>query len=248
MAQKTFLVIEAHADDAAIGAGALLIEAARKGHRVVIVTVVSDFSTWGTSIGREKELKQQMISLSDEYGFERIFLDRPYHQTDASDLALKQELAEIYLSLDADTAFIHHSEDLWPDHTASAKLAQDALLFPHGLTQNKSAKQCPLVYAFDISPRQTYSFNPDVYYDVSHMIKDYMELILRTAGCYFGKPEEDILVGRFHIQDEDKTELRLCSHGLKRFADCVRFGNIAQYNFALGFRTVWGKRDGVPLF
>ena len=128
---KTVLAIEAHADDATLGAGALLIEAARQGHRVVIVTVVSDFSTWGTTVGREAELKRQLIDQSKAYGFERIFLDYPYHRTSGEDLVLKQKLAQIHADCQSDVALIHHHEDHWPDHAASARVSHDALLFPH---------------------------------------------------------------------------------------------------------------------
>src|SRR5438876_8831734 len=44
--KKTFLAVEGHMDDAEIGCGGLLIQAARAGHRVVIVTVASDYTTW----------------------------------------------------------------------------------------------------------------------------------------------------------------------------------------------------------
>ncbi|MCD6365450.1 MAG: PIG-L family deacetylase, partial [Planctomycetes bacterium] len=179
---KTFLAIEAHADDATLGAGAILIEAARRGHRVVIVTVMSDFATWPTSAGREKELRADLVELADEYGFERIFLDYPYHCTSGDDLGLKQKLAAIYVRVKADVAFIHHHEDHWPDHAACAMASHDALLFSHGLTEESDIRRCPLVYAFDISPRQTYHFEPDVYYDVAHVMKEYMDLILSTCA------------------------------------------------------------------
>jgi hypothetical protein len=45
--KKEFLAIEGHMDDAEIGMGGILIQAGRASHRVVIVTVASDLSTWG---------------------------------------------------------------------------------------------------------------------------------------------------------------------------------------------------------
>ena len=47
-------------DDAEIGAGGVLIQAARAGHRVVIVTVVSDYRTWLPTVGREEATKRDL--------------------------------------------------------------------------------------------------------------------------------------------------------------------------------------------
>jgi LmbE family N-acetylglucosaminyl deacetylase len=246
---KTVLAIEAHADDATLGVGALLIRAARDGHRVVIVTVASDFSTWGTTAGREQALKDQLVELAGKYGFERIFLDYPYHRTSGEDLALKQQLAEIHARLRTDVALIHHDKDHWPDHAGCARASHDALLFPHGLTEDLQARACPVIYAFDVSPRQTFHFQPDTYFEVAPLMKDYMDLILSTCSYYFGWQGDEGLVGRFVSKDgSGASDLRLCPHGLRRFADCVRFGNMAQCQFAIGLRTVWGMRGRQSLF
>ena len=45
MDKKTILVVGAHMDDCEIGAGGLIIKAVRKGHRVVLVNVATDYST-----------------------------------------------------------------------------------------------------------------------------------------------------------------------------------------------------------
>jgi len=247
---RTFLAIEAHADDATLGAGAVLIEAARRGHRVVIVTVVSDFATWQTTIGRESQTRDGLLELADRYGFERIFLDYPYHQTRGDDLHLKRKLARIHAELSTDVALIHHHEDHWPDHAASARVSHDALLFPHGLSDDLGAKPCPTIYSFDISPRQTFNFQPDVYFDVTHMIHDYIDLIRSTCNCYFGHDADQAPEGRYQFVDDAGTtrQLEMCPHALRRFAECVRAGNIARCRFALGLKTVWAGRRIADLF
>lgn len=247
---KTFLAIEAHADDATLGAGAVLLEAARRGHRVVIVTVVSNFATWGTTAGREQQTRDSLVELADQYGFERRFLDYPYHQTSGEDVDLKRELASIHDEVDTDVALIHHHEDHWPDHAACARLSHDALLFPHGLTDNLGAKPCSTIYSFDISPRQTFNFQPDVYLDVTEMIQDYVDLMRATCACYFGHEVDEGITGRYQFTDHAgaECELKLCTHALRRFADCVRWGNIARCRFALGFKTVWSARGITDLF
>src|SRR4051794_15445053 len=69
--RKTFLAIEGHMDDAEIGCGGLLIQAARAGHRVVIVTVASDYTTWAPTVGREDRTKLELLELAKKFGFEK---------------------------------------------------------------------------------------------------------------------------------------------------------------------------------
>jgi len=247
--RKTFLAVEGHMDDAEIGAGGVLIQAARAGHRVVIVNVNSDLSSWAPTVGREKQTGSNLIALAKDYGFEKRFLDFPYHQTDGGDLDSKRKLAEVYVEVKADVAFIPHYEDHWPDHAAAGLAAHDALLFSHGLgpgpASQRGIQRCPLIYAFDVTPSQTYHFEADVYYDVTEVMPAYMDLIARVEAIRTGRTvkEEVHTVVRTRSQT-----LQLSAHGLLRFADCVRFGNRTGCPFAIGFRTVWGPRRGEPLF
>jgi LmbE family N-acetylglucosaminyl deacetylase len=161
--RKTFLAIEGHIDDAEIGCGAVLFQAARAGHRDVIVTVAGDLSSWGPTAGREAQTKRELIALAKDFGFEKRFLDRPYHHTSGADLSLKADLAEIHVELKTDVAFVIHHEDHWPDHAQSGLAARDALLFSHGLSRNRAIQRCPLIYAYSATPHQTFHFDEDVY-------------------------------------------------------------------------------------
>jgi LmbE family N-acetylglucosaminyl deacetylase len=232
-----------------ISAGGVLIQAARAGHRVVIVNVNSDLSSWAPTVGREKQTRSNLIALAKDYGFEKRFLDFPYHQTDGGDLDLKRKLAEVYVDVKADVAFIPHYEDHWPDHAAAGLAAHDALLFSHGLgpgpASQRGIQRCPLIYAFDVTPSQTYHFEADVYYDVTEVMPAYMDLIARVEAIRTGRTVKE------EVHTEVRTRgqtLQLSAHGLLRFADCVRFGDRTGCPFAIGFRTVWGQRRGEPLF
>jgi LmbE family N-acetylglucosaminyl deacetylase len=246
--RKTFLAVGAHMDDAEIGAGGLLIQAARAGHRVVIVTVVSDYKTWAPTVGREEQTKRDLLALARKFGFEKRFLDYPYHQIHGGDLTLKRRLAEIYVELKPDAAFIHHVEDHWPDHVACGQACHDAFLFFHGLSRDMTIRRCPLVYAYDVSPSQTYHFEADVYYDVTQVMPDYMELLAGTDSCLSGRPVKEVVDHEFRTLGKVPQTIRLSGHGVTRLADCMRFGQRAGCQFALGFRTVWGQRRGESLF
>ena len=245
---RTILAIGAHLDDAFIGAGGVLLQAAKAGCRVVIVTVVSDFSTRVQTRGQETLTVKDLLALSEARGFEHRLLGYPYHQVDASDMGLKKELAAISVECRPDVAFIHHDQDHWPDHAACAKLGQDAVMFTHGLTADLTQRSCPLVYAFDLTPRQTYAFTPDVFYDVGDVLGEFMDLILAVDACAWRKDEGSSVTAEFRNVGPGNRPIRLSHHGLSRLGDCIRFGDLAGCRFALGFRTVWGDRRGPVLW
>src|SRR5262249_41226327 len=158
------------------------------------------------------------------------------------------KLAAIYVELQPDVAFIHHDEDHWPDHVACGRASHDAFLFSHGLSDDLSIRRCPLIYAYDVSPAQTYHFEADAYYDVTPVMPDFMELIAGADSCLSGRSVEEVIRHELRALGETGYTLRLSGHGLVRMADCLRFGQRAHCPFALGFRTVWGTRRGESLF
>lgn len=242
--KKTFLVVEGHLDDAEIGCGGVLIQAAKAGHRVVIVTVASDYSSWKATVGREERVKREQAELAHLFGFEKRFIDGKYHQTNASDLDLKRKLAEIYIELKPDVAFISHYEDHWPDHANSGLAAKDAFLFSHGLTKDMEVHRCPLILGFSITPVQTYHFEPDIFYDVTDVMPEYLELIGRIEAVRTGRTLDQEIHYEFRTLGRDARTMPLSAHALIRLADAVRWGEITGCKFAIGFKTVWGQRRG----
>lgn len=246
--KKTLLVVEGHLDDAEIGAGGVLIQAARAGHRVVIVTVASDYSSWAPTLGREERVKREQIELAQAFGFEKRFLDGKYHHTSAADMELKRKLAEIYVELKPDVAFISHHEDHWPDHCNSGLAAKDAFLFSHGLSHDMSQFRCPLILGFSVTPVQTYHFEPDVFYDVTDVMPEYMNLIGRIEAIRSGVTLEEAIRAEYTTRGRNPMKLPLTAHGVLRLADAVRWGDTTGCPYAVGFRTVWGQRRGAPIF
>ena len=245
--KKTFLVVEGHLDDAEIGAGGVLIQAVRAGHRVVIVTVASDYTSWAPTVGREDRVKREQVELAKAFGFEKRFIDGKYHRTNAADLELKRKLAEIYVELKPDAAFISHSEDHWPDHSGSGLAAKDAFLFSHGLSHDMKQYRCPLILAFSVTPAQTYHFEPDVFYDVTDVMPEYVDLIGRIEAIRTGRTLKQEVRWEFRTLAGGPT-LPLTRHGMIRLADALRWGDMAGCPFAVGFKTVWGERRGPQLF
>ncbi len=242
--RKTFLVIEGHIDDAEIGAGGVLIQAARAGHRVVIITVAGNYSSWAPTVGREERTKREAVELAQSFGFEKRFLNGNYHQTNASSLELKRQLADIYVELKPDVALISHHEDHWPDHSNSGLAAKDAIMFSHGLSHDLRSQRTPLIYGYGVTPVQTYHFEPDVYYDVTDVMPEYMDLISRVEAVRTGRPLQQEIRYEFRTLGSAGKTMPLSAHAMVRLAEAARWGNRAGCPFAIGFRTVWGPRWG----
>lgn len=245
--KKTFLVVEGHMDDAEIGAGGAMIQAARAGHRVVIITVAGDYTSWDPTRGREAATESKLVELARSFGFEKRLLRGKYHQTTAN-LELKRTLADIYVELKPDVCLISHYEDHWPDHRESGLAAKDAFLFSHGLsTHDLTPHRAKLILAYGVTPVQTYHFEPDVYYDVGDVMPEYMDLIARVEAIRTGRTVEQEI--RYEVQTKSgrRKPMALSAHGFIRFAEAARWGNAAGCEFAVGFRTVFGQVRGPDL-
>jgi LmbE family N-acetylglucosaminyl deacetylase len=249
--RKTFLAVGAHMDDAELHHGGVLIQAARAGHRVVIVTVVSDFSTWQRTKGREKEVRRDLLTLAEKFGFEKRFLDYPYHQIHGGDLELKRKLAEIYVELKPDAAFIHNENDTAPDHAACGEASRIAFMYSHGLSHDLTVQRCPLIYACAPYLQSQISLlgpEPDVYYDVTNVMPDWMELLVGTDCCLQGATPEQVVQAEYRMLGKVPITIRVSPHGLGAFAQAVRHGGRAGCRFAQGVCTVRGTYRGPDLF
>lgn len=245
---STILAVGAHADDCEIGAGGVLLQAVEAGCRVVTVTVVSDYSTWAATKGREAQTKAGFLDIAKRYGYEKIFLDYPYHVIDGGDVELKRKLARIYNELRPSVCFVHHLEDHFPDHVACGRAAKDACLFSHGLSGDLHAPRIERVLAYTVTPWQTYRFDEDVYYDVTPVMGRYMELLNELDSAYVHKPMSEIVQLEVRETQRDAPPMRLGGHARTKFADCVNHGSRAGVRYANGFKHLWGKRMGEPLF
>jgi LmbE family N-acetylglucosaminyl deacetylase len=244
---KTILAVGAHCDDCEIGAGGVLIQAARAGCRVVIVTIVSDHSSWALTKGREAEARASLEAVARKYGFEKRYLEYPYHVIDGGDVELKRRLSKIYWELKPETALIHHTEDHFPDHVAAGQAAHDAFLFPHGLAGDLKAERIKRIMAFTITPWQTYHFEADAYFDVGDVMPEYMELLNDVDSAYFGNSPESAM--HYEVRDvRNGRVIRLGAHARTKYADCISHGSRAGCEYAIGFRQVWGKRWGEKMF
>lgn len=164
---KTVLGIGAHYDDCVFGISGTLVKAVRQHHRVVVLSLIGDYSNWKPARGREREVVEGTIRIGEEYGVEMRFLnfaEMKFEATDATKLAVAGAVADIA----PDVAFMLWPHDRHPDHEAAARLAKIAIGYADRII-DPARKYAPprRIYQFDNGPRHTIGFEPDTFIDVS---------------------------------------------------------------------------------
>src|ERR1043166_2194464 len=122
---KTILAIGAHFDDCIFGLPGTMIKAARKGYRVVILTLIGKAADMGS-----------VIEISRGYGAEMVFLDFLSGRFEANEKT-KVAVANVVTEVRPDVAFHLWPSDTHADHVAAAPICQAALLLGTRLTGRK---------------------------------------------------------------------------------------------------------------
>jgi len=171
---KTILGIGAHFDDCAFGVPGILLQAVRKHYRVVILSIIGDYSNWPPTKGREKEFVAGVTEVCKERGVEMRFLTYASHKFDVN-ADTKAAVAKAVGDIKPDTAFILWEHDNHHDHSVASVLGKIALRHG-GRVLNEDAFKSPReIYAFDNGPRHTVGFEPNTYVNVTDVWPEAME-------------------------------------------------------------------------
>jgi N-acetylglucosamine malate deacetylase 1 len=164
---KTILGIGAHYDDCVFGIPGIMLKAVRKNYRVVILSLIGDYSNWKPAQGREKEIVAGTIDICKEYGAEMRFLNFAEMKYDVSE-ANKRAVAEAVAAIEPDIAFMLWPHDSHTDHEVASALAKVALRHGDRLMPKGSRFKHPQqIYHFDNGPRHTIGFEPNMFVDVT---------------------------------------------------------------------------------
>jgi LmbE family N-acetylglucosaminyl deacetylase len=164
--KKTLLAIGAHYDDCIFGVPGILLKAVKLGYRVVILTVIGDYTNWApVGPARQNILVEGARQLCEEKGVEARFLDYKSMHFEVSK-ETKKEICEQVTDIKPDLGLLLWPNDTHPDHITTSSLSNIAFRWSEAVLGKKFRRPKALYY-YDNGPRHTIGFEPDTYVDIS---------------------------------------------------------------------------------
>jgi LmbE family N-acetylglucosaminyl deacetylase len=186
---KTILAIGAHYDDCPFGIPGILLKAVRKNHRVVILSIIGDYTNWKPVRGRADEMLAGTREICARFGAEIRFLDFASMRFDVNQDA-KRAVAEVVAEVGPDIAFMLWPDDTHADHEVASALSKVALRHGDRLLENplQPFKRPSAIYMFDNGPRHTIGFQPNTFVDVSDEWPRAMDWLGQLMALVRGEP------------------------------------------------------------
>ena len=152
------LAIGAHPDDIELGCGGLLIKAARQGHDVFMYTL-----TRGAASGSPEQRTRELMQSARFIGAKALWIDNFEDTKLVQSSELINHIEFFINKADPDVIITHSLGDVHHDHKAVAASTIEAGRF------------IPNIMSYEIP--LTKDFKPQVYYDISDVVDDKVELI-----------------------------------------------------------------------
>ncbi len=231
--RRTILVIGAHYDDCEIGAGGLIFKAVKKGHRVVLLNVVGDYSTWYVTKGRQSRIRQQNEAKARAMGVEKRYLEFGYQQV-TENLETLKKLAEVVVDVKPDITLFHdrnERERAPSDHSTVGALAEQAVRNADTILGGLNVSYGKEMYAYEVDPQR--EFRPDVFIDIGDVLPSVIETINffrklnaeSPRGQSAGRIEATVKIspGGEELPLTAWAEIKLCTARFRGHQSGVRF-------------------------
>jgi LmbE family N-acetylglucosaminyl deacetylase len=186
-AHRTVLAIGAHYDDCVFGIPGILLDAVGKHYRVVILSIIGDYSRWPPVKGRVDQFRETFIRLARERSMEIRLLKYASMQFDVN-TETKRAVAEVVADVQPDVAFMLWQRDRHPDHEVASTLSQMALRQPGMILGRDGVKAPGRIYAYDNGPGHTIGFEPNTFVDVTRGWPQAMEWLGQLMAFVLNRP------------------------------------------------------------
>lgn len=152
------LAIGAHPDDIELGCGGMLIKAVKQGHKIWMYTL-----TRGAASGDPEQRTREQIEAAKFIGADTLWIDE-FEDTKLNlNVELIRRIESVIGYSHADVVFTHPIGDTHHDHRAVGEATLEAGRF------------VPSILSYEMPV--TREFKPHIYYDISDVIDDKIELL-----------------------------------------------------------------------
>ncbi|MBL9186593.1 MAG: PIG-L family deacetylase [Opitutaceae bacterium] len=183
---RTLLALGAHYDDCVFGIPGTLLQAVQKDYRVVVLSLIGDYTNWPPVKGRASQLLEVSKELAHYHGIEMRFLpyaSGKFHLNEETKLAVAKVVADVQ----PDVAFMLWQNDRHPDHEAASVISKVALKLA-GRILDANVKVPGQIYLYDNGPGHTIGFEPNTFVDVGAVWPPAMEWLGQLMEFVRNKP------------------------------------------------------------
>jgi LmbE family N-acetylglucosaminyl deacetylase len=211
---KTLLAIGAHYDDCVFGIPGILLQAVRKEYRVVVLSIIGDYSNWALARGREAELLKTSKELAHFYGVEMRFLNYASGRYTVNE-ETKTAVAKVVAEVQPDIAFMLWNQDRHPDHDAASAISKIALRQAGTILGQDKVKVPRQIYLYDNGPGHTIGFEPNTFVDVTEVWPSAIEWLGQLMAFVRNKPYNELEPDNAQVAKANLARYRGGSCGVK---------------------------------